>query len=832
MRRSNAALLVLLGIMTPRAADAATPSAVAVSEQRALLDKYCAGCHNDRQKAGGLTLSGLDLQAPAAHAETLEKIVRKLRTKSMPPSGMPRPDAGTLNQFTAGLETALDDAAAKRPDPGRPAVHRLNRTEYTNAIRDLLSLEIDGAALLPPDTQGFGFDNIADVLSTSPGLLERYLIAAQKIARLAVGDTSIRPAIQTYTLPYLVLTQDDRMSDDLPAGSRGGVAVRHYFPVDGEYVIRLRLQKAYLATNPRGLRQPEAIDVRLDGVRLKVFNLGSAPPPVDLKRQRAAVAAAAAATSDLLPRAVRPTDKATQGVDSTEQSRERFAVPEDAPDAHLDVRFHAKAGLRVVGVSFQRRAWAAEGVGPSVMPAGSFAHASGNETDTGHGRIDMGIDAVMVEGPFESTRPDKTPSRDRIFVCRSETDACASRIIARLARGAFRRPVLQTELADVRRLYREARATAGFDAGIARAIEVLLTDPEFLFRVERDPRGVQAGAVYRLSDVELASRLSFFLWSSIPDETLIGLAERRELHRPGVLDAQVTRMLADPRAAALTSNFFGQWLYTRNMVAARPDPKANPAFDENLRAAFLRESELFVASQLRDDRSVLDLLRADYTFVNERLARHYGLPNIYGPHFRRVSLPDDRRAGILGQGSLLTVTSMSDRTSPVKRGAWILENLLGAPPPPPPANVPPLDSTPLVGTLRQRMEQHRKNPACAGCHARMDPLGFALENFDATGRWRDVDGGSPVDASGTLPDGTAFKTPATFRSALLQTSDAFVTTVTEKLLTYALGRGVEYYDKPAVRRIVRESAASDYRWSELILAVVKSAPFQMRRAQS
>ena len=780
------------------------------SEQRALLDAYCVTCHNARTRQAGLALDEANVQDVAQDPETWEKVVTKLTAGAMPPLGMPRPDGVALRGFRAWLERSLDDAAAREPNPGRPAVHRLNRTEYTNAIRDLLALAIDADALLPPDTTGFGFDNIADVLSVSPGLLERYLAAARKISRLALGDVTIRPGLQIYRVPYMVLRQDDRTSEEQPFGSRGGTIVQHHFPVNGEYEISVTMQRGYLTTEPRGLPTFELVDIRLDGERVALLPIGGedavGPDPYN-------------------------------------------AAPKPPADEHLRVRLSVTAGLHTIGVTFQQRRWAPEGVGPSRFPAASFGTQSARRTNTAYGRVEMAVDTVQVEGPFENAPAAATASRQAIFSCHPRaaaavpgaqaTDnesACARRILTRLARRAYRRPVTTNDVETLMTFYGAGRTSGGFETGIQLALERILVSPYFLFRIELDPQGAQAGAVYRISDVELASRLSFFLWSSIPDEPLLSAAKSGRLSDPVVLDEQIARMMTDPRFDALVENFFGQWLYVRNVRSHQPDPKAFMEFDENLRRAFMTETKMFAASQVREDRSVTELLIADYTFVNERLARHYDIPNVYGPRFRRVSFPDNRRAGILGQGSLLSVTSMATRTSPVKRGAWLLEHLLGTPPPPPAPNVPALEEsdedTKVVTSLRERMEQHRRNPVCAACHSKMDPLGFALENFDGVGRWRDNDGENALDASGTLPDGTPFSGPAEFRSALLQRSDLFVTTVARKLLTYAMGRGVEYYDMPAVREIVRNAAAHDYRWSSLIEGIVKSMPFRMRRASS
>ena len=783
----------------PARAASAAPTSAAIAAQQALVDKYCVTCHNKRQKAAGLLLDETPLVRMAEQADVWEKVVRKLHVGAMPPAGLPRPDEATLNGFATWLEASLDAQSAKAPNPGRPAVHRLNRAEYANAVRDLLGVEIDAAALLPADTSGFGFDNIADVLSVSSGLLERYMGAARKISRLALGDPTIKPGLQAYSLPYMVLLQDARMSEDLPFGSRGGTTVRHVFPVDGEYVVKVTLQRSYLDTEPRGLSTAEQVDIRLDGERLALLPVGG-------------------------PDTVGPNPYSS--------------APRPPADEKLKVRFAAKAGPHTISVSFQNRTWAPESLGPSRFPAASFGTQHAKASGVTTGRVEMAVDTVFVEGPFNPLRPVATESRRRIFVCEPSPreEACARAIVGRLARRAYRRAATPDDVATLMEFFKAGRAEEGFDGGIQRALERVLVSPYFLFRIEEDPASVKPGAAYRISDVELASRLSFFLWSSIPDDRLLDLAVAGRLRDPHVLEQQVRRMVADPKATRFVENFFSQWLYTRNMRLHRPDQKAFMDFDENLRQAFITETEMYAESQVRDDRGVLELFTGNYTFVNERLARHYGIPNVYGPRFRKVTFTDDRRGGILGQGSLLTVTSMSTRTSPVKRGAWLLEHLLGTPPPPPPPNVPALpestDGKKVATSVRERMEQHRKNPVCASCHSKMDPLGFALENFDGVGQWRDRDGESAVDASGTLPDGTKFGSPAEFRAALLRRPEALVMTVTTKLLTYAMGRGVEAADMPAVRAIIKDASSSDYRWSALILGVVRSMPFQMRRASA
>ena len=769
------------------------------TQYRTVLNRYCVTCHNDKLKTAGLTLEKIDVGKVSEGAPVWEKVIRKLRAEAMPPVGMPRPDKSTYNAIATYLENALDSAAAANPNPGSPVIHRLNRAEYTNAMRDLLGIEVDGESLLPPDDSGSGFDNIGDVLTVSPMLLERYLSSAEKISRLAVGDHTLREVVTTYTIPK-GLVQEERMSDDLPFGSRGGIAIRHFFPLDGEYLIRIRLQRDKLEFI-LGIEEEHQLDVRLDGARIKLFTIG--------------------------------------GANKVKSNTPGQGPYERTADAGLEIRFPAKAGTHLIGVSYLK---------DNIKPEGLV----------GQGRNKAffeGVGSVTIVGPYDTTGPGDTPSRAKIFICQpgggaravspsrngrqssiSESEEpCAQKILSNLARRAYRRPVTDQDVRPLLGLYKASREKgASFEASIGMALRGILVSTGFLFRVERDPANVSPNSAFPISDIELASRLSFFLWSSIPDEQLLELAERGKLKDPAVLEQQVRRMLADARSDTLVANFVGQWLYLRNMRTVLPDPKEFPNFDENLRQAFERETELFFESMLREDRSVLDLLNADYTFVNEKLARHYGIPNVFGNDFRRVTLTDDNRRGLLGQASVLTVTSYATRTAPTLRGKWLLENILGTPPPPPPPNVPSLkdNNDTKVLTMRQRMEQHRANPACAVCHLRMDPLGFALENFDTIGKWRTTSGdaNTPIDASGALPDGTKFQGPAELRKILLSMPDQFVSTVTEKLLTYALGRGIEYYDAPAIRKIVREAAPGGYRWSSLITGIVQSTPFRMRKA--
>jgi hypothetical protein len=705
----------------------------------------------------------------------------------MPPAGMPRPDDATYESLATSLETALDAASAARPNPGRTdTFRRLSRTEYQNAIRDILGLDVDVSSLLPKDDASHGFDNVANA-ELSPTLLERYLAAAQKVSRAVVGGQLPSPASHVVILPS-DLTQEDHL-EGLPFGTRGGTIVRHAFPLDGTYEIQIRLSRDR-NENVEGLTEPQQIELMLDGQRVQMFG-------------------------------VKP-------------NRNQMGIyyADEAVDKDLKVRVPVTAGPHEVGVVFPRRTFALE----ETERQPSLAHFNMDR----HPRVQIALYSVSIAGPFDPGALTETPSRRRLFVCKPSSaaaeEACAKQIVSTVARRAFRRAVTDADIEAPLRFYKEARAEGSFDDGIEMALRAVLASTEFLFRIERDPRNVAPQTPYRIGDVELASRLSFFLWSSVPDDELLNLAIAGTLSRPATLERQVKRMLADARAEALVSNFAGQWLYLRNLAATNPDARTFPDFDDNLRQAFRRETELFVESIMREDRSALDLLRANYTFVNERLAKHYGLPNVYGSRFRRVSLDEESaRGGLLGQGSVLTVTSYANRTSPVLRGKWILENIVGTPPPPPPQNVPPLkdtDSDGRVLSMRERMTQHRANPACASCHQLMDPAGLSLENFDAIGRWRiRTESGSAVDASGGLPDGSTFTGMSGLRSALLRKPELFVGTLTEKLMTYGLGRGLEYYDAPSVRKIVQNARTQDYRFSSLVLGIISSDPFQMRMSQ-
>jgi Protein of unknown function (DUF1592)/Protein of unknown function (DUF1588)/Protein of unknown function (DUF1585)/Protein of unknown function (DUF1587)/Protein of unknown function (DUF1595)/Cytochrome C oxidase, cbb3-type, subunit III len=787
MRRFLVVLMfVVLGSSLSMSPSASPQTSVSSSTPyRALLDQYCVTCHNERAKTAGLMLDKMDLDRVVDGAETWEKVIRKLRGGMMPPIGRPRPAGDDLYKMISWLETSLDRAGAAKPNPGRATIHRLNRTEYGNAIRDLLSLEIDVADLLPADDESNGFDNIADVLKLSPSLLEQYLSASRKISSLAVGNPSTPIVTQRFAIAPDI-SQEDHI-DGLPLGTRGGMLVRHNFPLDGQYDFRVFLLRNIVGYM-KGLEWPHQLEITIDGERVFIAPVG--------------------------------------GEEDNKMSDANFAAAADTIDARLKSRISVKAGLHDVGVAFLRK-------NSAEYDEPLEAHTRDHDLQNMNG-IPL-IERMDITGPYDATGPGDTASRRRILSCKPANAAdelpCAKKILSTLARRAYRQPASDADVDLLLNFYQSGRKTGNFETGIESALSFLLTAPKFLFRTESDPANVTPGGIYRVGDIDLASRLSFFLWSSIPDDELLNLAAQGKLKDPAVLDQQVKRMLADRKSDALVRNFAGQWLYLRNLQSVQPDGHEFPNFDDNLRQAFRRETEMFFQSIIRENRSILDLLGANYTFVNERLARHYGIPNIYGSHFRRVTLTDQTRMGLLGQGSVLTVTSYPNRTSPVLRGKWILENILGTPPPPPPPNVPPLkenDDNSKPRSVRELMEDHRKNPACAGCHAVMDPLGFSLENFDGIAEWRTKDHSGPIDASGQLADGTKVEGPVTLRQALLKHPEQFAGTVTEKLLTYALGRGLEFYDMPVVRGIVKDAARNDYKFSSLITGIVKSTPFQMR----
>lgn len=789
------------------------------ADNRALLDQYCAICHNQAVVAStpqpneglqttqlrnlGLTLDTEDVADLAKNPEIWEKVVKKLRVGVMPPPTYPRPDTASYDGFRYWLENELDRVGALNVNPGRTqAFHRLNQSEYKNSVRDLLALDIDVAELIPADAPDqYGFDNNADVLALSPLSVERYISAAHKIAELAVGATPRGAAIKSYEVP-LNLIQDDRLSEELPFGSRGGSAIEHFFPVDGEYRITINLQTNYVDF-VRGYDQAHEIELSLDGERLQTYAFGGDAPGTPAPYSYAGN---------------------IRGSDDWEEFMMAFA------DKGFEMVLPVEAGPRVIAATFPREMWELEGIEQPRLFGYQLAVTELPDANPSLGSIE-------IEGPLSVTGPGDTPSRQQIFSCipanTDEEPACAREILSSLARRAYRRPVEEGDIEDLMVFYTQGQQEGGFDTGIQFALERLLVSPDFLFRIEQEPETAEADGMYAITDTELASRLSFFLWSSLPDDELLDLVETNSLRNSEVLEQQVQRMLADPRAAAFIDNFVGQWLYLRNLDGIYPDPAAFPEFDENLREAFQRETELFIDDQIRNDRSLRELLRADYTYVNERLARHYGIPGIYGNRYRKVTLDSAERGGLFGHGSLMMVTSYPNRTSPVLRGKFVLENLLGGPPPEPPPNVPALETSSdgKQLTMREAMAMHRENPACRVCHAAMDPIGFSLENYDAVGKWRNVFADQPIDASGLLPDGNTFEGPDGLRGLLLDRPDDFVGTITEKLMRFALGRGLEYYDMPAVRAITRAAAEDDYRWSAVILGVVESVPFQMRRSE-
>ncbi len=726
-----------------------------VSAEQTLLNRYCITCHDERTKTAGLMLDKLDFTHPGKDAEVWEKAVRKVRSGMMPPGGAPRPDRATMDAFADKLEAGLDGAAAADPNPGFTGLHRLNRTEYANAVRDLLALDIDAATLLPADDSSEGFDNIADALAVSPALVERYAAAATKVSRLAVGNMLTNAYTATYRVPS-DLAQTAHI-DGLPLGTRGGILVHHNFPLDAEYDIKVKARSGGIGVGGIGVSGDE-LEVTVNGERVKV-----------------------------------------------------------AGGTTVDVHVKAKAGPQTVGAAYIRRSPpGADDLWQIYAPANV-------------------VTALSITGPLNATGLGDTPARRRIFVCRpageADEEACARKIVTALAQRAYRQPPSTVDQDTLLSFYQNGRKNGGFDAGIEQAVSRVLADPRFVFRFEREPANVPAGHPYRISDLELATRLSFFLWSSIPDDELLSVAIENKLHDPAVLEAQTRRMLKDAKSETLVTDFGDQWLYLRELKNQRPEAKE---FNDNLRQSFRRETELLLDSILREDRNVVDLLNADYTFVDEALAKHYGIPDVRGTRFRRVAVQDEARRGLLGQSSFLLVTSVANRTSPVWRGKWVLENLLGTPAPLPPPNVPPLDGEGAAqqpASVRQKMEQHRANPVCAACHKIMDPIGFSLENFDLIGRYRASDGGIPIDATGQLVDGTKLNGAASLRMALLGRSDVFVRTMTEKLLIYGTGRALRYYDMPVVRSIARDAAKNDNKFSSLIVGIVKSDPFQMRVKQ-
>ncbi len=794
--------VVLMATSSPQALTAAPqqPSAETVTGYAQLMDTYCAACHS-----GGLANQTslipvpqlmdeveTDLSNIGAEAEIWEKVVRKLGGRMMPPPGMPAPGEADLEALVGYLSDELDRAAAENPNPGVKALHRINRAEYGNAVRDMLGLEIDVAEFLPPDVDAFGFDNIAQVMGTSPALMDRYLSAAWKITGAAIGDVSMSPTFFT-SVNSSDLSQNNHI-EGLPIGTRGGMYIEYNFPVDGEYVIKSALFENTVDVT-RGLEQEHDLEVTFDGERVKLVRFG--------------------------------------GFEDEEPAYLRGALTASEIYKRFETRILVEAGPHRVGVAFLKKSSA---VTMNVLQPFYREHID-PISPVGIPSLEM----VTIEGPFNITGPGNSPSRRTIFTCYPNADIeaaeCAEDILTSIARKAYRRPLSQQETDTVMGFYRaEIDKGETFDTAIQTGIAYVLVSPQFLFRFERDPEGVEPGSIYRISDLEMASRLSFFLWSSIPDDRLIDLAMSGRLQEPEVLEQQVRRMLEDDRSAALGSNFAGQWLYLRNVPSTSPDADLFTDFDDNLRTALLRETEMLFESIVREDRPVVELLNSDYTFLNERLAKHYGVEGIYGDQMRRVPVTQEYRKGLLGQGSIQLINAYANRTSPVTRGKYVLTNILGTPPPPPPPNVPPFDENPGTPlSMRARMEQHRSNPACFGCHSYMDPIGLALENYDAIGRWRTDDGGVEIDTSGVIPvfrENGPIDGPVALRDAIMSRSEQFVRTGVEMLMTYGLGRGLEATDMPTVRSIVRDAAREDYRISSLVIGVVKSAPFQMRVAQS
>ena len=788
----------LLNARTPQSAPPAATSTGSTVAPADVLNKYCVGCHNDRLKTAGLQIDTLQASPIADHAPQWEKIVTRLRTGEMPPPGRPRPDSATYRRVVTSLERALDAAAAANPHPGRVPVHRLNRSEYTNAIRDLLDLQIDARSLLASDeADQEGFDNVASVLSLSPALLEDYLSAARQLSRRAVGDLALRTVIDTFKISK-ALVQDERLGDELPFGSRGGALIRYPFPVNGDYTIKVLLRRQeydYII----GMGERHQLEVRLDGVLLKRFAVGGEAKGMTTPENFA----------------------------GNTQGDPEFEEYMHTADAQLELRVPVPAGPHDVGVSFVGRFWAPEGV---LQPPQTGFGRTTNEYYHGNPAVEF----VSIGGPYSASAKGDSPSRRKVFVCHPKDAAseepCAKKILSTLGTRAYRRPLGDTEITTLLGFYREGRKEGGFDAGIQRGLERILASPSFLFRIERQPAGIAAGSAYRVGDLELASRLSFFLWGSIPDDELRDAAIRGSLNDAGALQQQVRRMLRDPRSIALVDHFASRWLELNKIAGVVPDTELYPEFDENLRDAMQQETRLFVGDQIQDDRSVTELLTANYSMLNQRLATHYGLRDVYGDHFRRVTFTDGTRGGLLGHSSVLTITSYPNRTSVTMRGRWLLANLLGAPPPPPPPDIPPLKEAGTEGhprSLRERMEAHRASPACASCHQRMDPLGFALENFDAVGKWRTMSDGAPIDPSASFPDGTRFDGLAGLRTLVVSHKEDFVRTLTGKLLAYAIGRGLDHHDMAAIRTIARDAAASGDSWSSIVSGIVTSTPFRM-----
>ena len=771
---------------------------------RAMLDKYCVGCHNDTLKTANLALDVANIHDISEDPQVWEKVVTKLTLRAMPQVGFPlRPTESEYEAILAYLKTELDTLAQQNSNPGRTTIHRLNRTEYANAIRDLLDLEIDGAKLLPPDNVDMGFDNIADALSVSPLLMEQYMFAANRVSQLAVGPESMRPVSESYDVSEEFI-QDIRTTDELPFGSRGGTVIQHYFPLDGEYTIRARLtrnEEGYI----RGLRQENYVDFRVDNKRVDIVKIGG----------EAHGRSGPLFTNNAI----------VDYAGDPDQIGYEFSADND-----LEVRVNVKAGNHSVGVTFLDDFAKRPGIKRPELTLTDITNFKGGKP---------AILNVVITGPFNAVESPDTPSRKKIFTCRPQSngdEACPEKILSGLAHLAYRRSASEEEMDSLMRLYRKGRDQDGFESGIQLALQSILAGPEFLFRIEQEPPGLLSGDVYPVSDLDLASRLSFFLWSSIPDMELLQLAEQEALRNPGVMRQQVQRMIADPRFSALLDNFGSQWLAIRNLDIVDPQKDIFTTFDGELRTAMKQELALWFESMVREDDSVLDMLTSDKTFVNERLAEHYGIPGIYGENFRPVTIENPMRRGMLGKAGLLTITSFNNRTSPVVRGKWVLENMMDMAPPPPPADAfePELQVQSKEGkalTMKEAMIAHRQNPVCANCHKMMEPIGLALEHFDAVGAYREryKAANAEIDTSGVLFDNSEFNDAMEFQENMLEHSDRFVHTVVTKLMTYALGRGVAYYDQPEIRKIVKNAAKENYTWSSVILGIIESTPFQYRR---
>jgi hypothetical protein len=829
-------LAVALGAWLAASAQesAGTRQATTPFTPQIFLEENCLECHNEQASTAmalfsGLYLDRVDVSDVSQDPVVWEEVVVKLRTGMMPPSSEPRPDPAAQHRFLEYLESGLDAAARTNLNPGRPALHRLNRTEYSNAIRELLALDVDAETLLPVDDASFGFDNIAGSLGVSPVLIERYADAAGKISRLGIGDPAMTPELATHYVPNFLM-QGEHI-EGLPFGTRGGIRVEHFFPLDAEYLLTVDLMSAVNGIHIGNGVPNEQLEVTLDGERIALFDISRPlPPPAEEEAEPEAEEGDEAVAEEVVAE-----DAETDAQEPAEEEAPQAAEDMEKEGEKWEVRVPVMAGPHVLTAAFIKK---------NHAPIEDIIQQSSNTlldplfNGTPDVTLLAHVGSVTVDGPYNATGAGDTPSRRKVFVCRpqqpSEEEECARQILSTLAYRAYRRPVGTEHMSVLMGFFEEGRARGGFDKGIEVAMQRILSSPQFIFRFERDPRGVDPDESYRISDLELASRLAFFLWSSIPDDELLDLATRNRLSRPAVLREQVERMLDDPRSSALTENFAGQWLYLRNLDIKDASTYLFPDFDDNLRDSFRRETELLFEDVMRADRSILDLLTADYTFVNDRLAKHYGIEGVYGSQFRRVQVDDERRRGVLGHGSVLLVTSQPNRTSPVTRGVWVLENILGAHvPSPPPVPIPALEEA--AGdtdfeslSVRELMESHRSKPFCEGCHKIMDPVGLAMENYDVIGRWRTHDGDTPIDATARLVDGTEIDGPVELREALLKYSDQIVRNVTDKLLTYAIGRGTEYYDAPVVRSIVRDAAADNYSFSSIVMGIVTSEPFLMR----